>query len=314
MKTLVNILGTGRCGSTLLDAMLGNDKSSFSCGEVYAWFRPRRQHHKKLSCTSGADPCPVWPSLCQFGQQRLFTGIFNELDVDFVIDSSKALPWVYDQQRWLPSDIKIFNIAIFKEPIELAFSAWKRGVRPEVVGREYCRYYSRLFSLRMPFAPVSYRELVINPSCKLKRICSLLDMPYWEGKEAFWKRDLHLLFGSLGVAQQIQGRQSRVYTQEEWPPEFHRLVTDLDRQHADDPLLSKIISVLHEREVGNLSEIPTGRAGLTKEPPWLYWERLCYAFRRIYPADYKVRDVNPIYGKASMQARNFERHSKTDSP
>jgi hypothetical protein len=36
MRTIINILGTNRAGSNMLDLMLGNDINVFSCGEVYA--------------------------------------------------------------------------------------------------------------------------------------------------------------------------------------------------------------------------------------------------------------------------------------
>lgn len=53
MPTLISICGEGQSGSTMLDLMLGNGYDTFSCGEVYAWFRPWRTHHFRITCSCG---------------------------------------------------------------------------------------------------------------------------------------------------------------------------------------------------------------------------------------------------------------------
>jgi hypothetical protein len=59
MKKLINIYGTARSGSTMLDLILGNDPKGFSLGEVANWFYPWRTHHFDIKCGCGIYPCPV---------------------------------------------------------------------------------------------------------------------------------------------------------------------------------------------------------------------------------------------------------------
>lgn len=70
-KTLINILGAGRSGTTMLDLMLGNDNNSFSLGEVHAWFRPFRKHHFEIDCNCGNKNCNYWTEVKNL-KEKLF--------------------------------------------------------------------------------------------------------------------------------------------------------------------------------------------------------------------------------------------------
>ena len=62
-KRLVMVCGAARSGTTMLDLMLGNAEDAFSCGEIYALFRPFRTHHFDPECTCGSRDCDTWRQL-----------------------------------------------------------------------------------------------------------------------------------------------------------------------------------------------------------------------------------------------------------
>ncbi len=100
MPKLINICGMGGSGTTMLDLMLGNGNDAFSCGEVYAWFRPWRSHHRSIVCSCGETPCPVWEQIKDSAENRFHSDVCRRLGVSFVIDSSKELRWLTDAQTW----------------------------------------------------------------------------------------------------------------------------------------------------------------------------------------------------------------------
>ena len=123
MYTLVNICGTARSGNTMLDLILGNSDDTFSCGEVYAWFHPYRQHHFKINCSYGNNPCQTWEKIKDEPENEFHAAIFKTLGVSFVIDSSKDLCWLIDTQTWaFANNLKSINLVIWKDLLELAYS------------------------------------------------------------------------------------------------------------------------------------------------------------------------------------------------
>lgn len=86
MKTLINVCGTARSGSTMLSLMLGNDSNAFALGEIAAWYRPFRIHHFKISCSCGQDPCPVWQQIQHIDEENFHEKAFEIFGVDFLIE------------------------------------------------------------------------------------------------------------------------------------------------------------------------------------------------------------------------------------
>lgn len=292
MKTLINILGTGRCGSTMLDAMLGNGDRCNSLGEVNAWFRPWRRHHFTLDCSCGLTSCSIWALLRNLKVNEFHCKAFELLDVDFLIDSSKSLTWLIDQQQWLAGDIRVFNVAIYKDPMELAYSNWKRNLPITVAWMHYKKYYSRLLALKYPFVTIRYRDLVENPRAKLLELCNLINMKCPEGKENFWKGDLHFLFGSKGVREQLQKKNSYFRKRSAYPKAFlvkqneitNMLQKDLDMRFIREELNRREIS-----EICDFSGVPNLLSKKTRFlPPWYYTKRLREVIGRYFPLNYSV--------------------------
>jgi len=150
---LFHIYSTSRSGSTMADLMLGNDPRAFSLGEVHAWFRPFRTHHFKIICSCGQKNCP-WGNLESLKKEHEFhKKAFDLLDVDILVDSSKNLPWVIDNNIWAKkNNITVHNVLLYKEPVNFFYSFWKRGVPIQKAKKnEFIKYYKRFFQTGLPF-------------------------------------------------------------------------------------------------------------------------------------------------------------------
>lgn len=286
MKTLINICGEGRSGSTMLDLMMGNGENAFSCGEVYAWFRPWRTHHrKKIVCSCGENPCPVWEKIKDVREDQFHRHACDVLDVDFIVDSSKELNWLIDSQTWAArSGMKVFNVLIWKTPQEMAFSHWKRNRSPLEWRIPYLRYHNALLDLGVPFVTIPFRELSEKPGHILEKICKYVGMPYFEGKERFWNHSSHHLFGSMGTRKQVEEGKSMVRSQKGFTKEFEAILPEIDDRIASDEELLNLLDHLKQRDIANASnrtEKPFVRPSVM--PLWYYVRRAKITARRYFP-------------------------------
>ncbi len=215
-KKVVFIGGTSYSGSTLLDMMLSNADNGFSCGEVHALFRPYRPHHVNPKCVCGASNCDIWKRLRKYGERRLYVGIFKEMPhLEFIVDSSKDSLWIKDQTLNLDeSNIEIHNILIWKTPLEFAFSCFKRGILDKWE-RSWINYHKRYFSSIEKWYSVRYQNLAKDPSEKLKTLCDLIGIEYFSGKENYWEKTHHTLFGNYSAKIHLHNRNSNIYSQHE---------------------------------------------------------------------------------------------------
>jgi hypothetical protein len=293
LNTLINILGTGRCGSTMLEAMLGNGRGCYSCGEVHALFRPWRRHHFKPSCSCGSPSCSVWKPLIQIKVSEFHQKVFEIKNIDFLIDSSKSLTWLIDQKKWLKDSIRIVNLAIYKEPLDLAYSNWKRGLPIEQSWLHYKRYYSRLFALKFPVITINHHDLIKNPGLKLLSLCNLLNMKYFEGKEKFWEGDLHFLFGSKGVVEQIRRRSSSFRVVKKYPDDFMSSYKKRYKSFLKDEQYLYISHELNRLEINKIKELPNKIISVENKvnllPLWYYYKRLRQFIGHFYPRQYIIK-------------------------
>ncbi len=292
MATLVNVCGTARSGSTMLDLMLGNSPDAFSCGEVNAWFRPYRTHHFDIDCACGEKPCPIWETLKDVPEKQFHATVIEALQVNFVIDSSKEICWVIDSQEWAAAHgLTVFNLVLWKEPIDLAYSHWKRGRGLMSWRQEFVGYYSKIFQLRLPFWAIKYEELVADPPAKLRQICAALNMPYFEGKEAFWNKQYHHLFGSLGIRRQVEAGHSKFRAKQALPVEFETQSAPLKEQISADAEVQRILTTLNREDISTLKASGNAYQAYRPQKPyplWYYFKRIRGVFRRYVPYQFDL--------------------------
>lgn len=285
--TLILVCGTDRSGSTMLDVMLGNVSDAFSCGELSAWFRPYRKHHFQIDCLCNQTPCPVWEKLKDVPENNIHATVAKELQVKYVIDSSKDICWVIDAQKWsLKSRLRTINLIVWKHPIELAYSYWKRGKNVTSWRNSFVSYYGRVLQVGLPFISIQYADLVTAPSSSLEKLCIALEMPYFEGKERFWEKQHHHLFGSEGVRLQMKAGDSRIELKKIYPDEFEKHRGELEKQLAQDKKVQHIIQALMQVDV---IQKPENMISETKYisprflPFWYYRKNLIRRIRRYIP-------------------------------
>jgi len=287
MRTLIQVCGASRSGTTMLDLMLGNAPNAFSCGEVYAWFRPWRSHHFSSGCRCGQEPCPVWEQIGGVSESHLHRAIFEKFGVDFVVDSSKDLCWLIDSQKWaVGNDVRVFNLLLWKNPISLAYSHFKRGGGVGGWRRNFLSYYVKFLEAGLPFRAINFNDLVSNPQQKLADICRAVDMPYFEGKAKFWEKEHHYLFGSHGTFRQVADKNSSIRATENYPPEFIRYIDTLTAQIAADDEVQRILKALQQADISPNNRFSPQEQMATAPQPypmWYYGMKARQIYRRYFP-------------------------------
>ncbi len=280
---LVNICGPSRSGSTMLDLMLGNDQNAFSLGECYAWFRPFRTHHFKIICSCGKKNCP-WEKIKALKEHEFHKKCFKILGVDILVDSSKNLPWVIDNNIWARKNgISVHNVLLFKEPISFFYSFYKRGIPHNHAKNVFKKYYNRFFHTNIPYITLNYNLLVSEPATSLKKICDLLEIPYFVGKERFWEKEHHHLYGSRGTRKQIEDSKSQIKKQEDYQQDYKNIIPKIVIEIKKDKTFQNILMKLRSREMQ--SEKPT----IIKihKPYWYYFSKAKQKLRKQFPERWK---------------------------
>ena len=217
--------------------------------------------------------------------------VCKEFGVDFVIDSSKDNVWIVDSNIWARRhNIDIVNLLLWKSPLELAYSFWKRGLCLKDIRKGFVKYYGRFFQAGLPFVSVSFSELIANPAEKLRDICSVTGMEYFEGKEQFWERKFdiqhHTLYGSSGVRKMLYGGDVKGFkSSKNYPPEFLKIIDQVQREFVKDHDVQKIVERLKYEEVSS-RDIKIARHKY--EPPsvhpgWYYALKYYRRAKRYFP-------------------------------
>ena len=261
--------------------MLGNDPRGFSLGEVYALLHPWRSHHFDIKCACGVYPCPVWERLLPLREKDLYARLFDTLDLDLIVDSSKRLTWVIDQNIRISRipGIRCRNIVLYKDPTSLYYSYWKRGLSeieriPGLYG-----YYRRAIRAGLPMVAVNYDWFVANVHAALALLCEVIEIPYFEEKSIFWGKVHHHLFGSFGTRKQLFERPDAAVYQERFDDEFERKRPEFERRLAADPGLASTLELLRQRDIRTIGGYPSaGRRRLRR--PWFYYRDRIEEIRR----------------------------------
>lgn len=197
MKQVVFIGGSSHSGSTMLDLMLSNHPECFSAGEVQSLFRPLKPHHIDPICGCGVKGCNVWKDIHAKGEKNLYENIFSKYpEIDTIVDSSKSITWIYDQNRFLADrNIKIYHFVIWKDPLELAISLYKRN-KNEKFDKTWTYYYKNYLDIIKCPVAVKYRELAQNPSTTIQALIKIIGKKSIPNQQLYWQKKHHTLFGS----------------------------------------------------------------------------------------------------------------------
>jgi hypothetical protein len=269
----------------MLDLMLGNSEVAFSAGEIYALFRPFRTHHFDPICSCGDRECTVWAQLRHVPERAFHLRASQQPGIRYVIDSSKDLCWVLDSNRWaVASGLQVRNLLIWKDPIDLAYSHWKRGRPVGYFRKQFVDYYRRYLALNLPFVSISYSRLVTDDARTLAILCQYLGMQMDPERAEFWHKQHHHFFGSAGTASQVGEDSSKLELKRNFPAEFIAAYDQYMETSGTDKQLNGLIAQLEAHEVGN-ADRPPEQAPRTRmiRPGWYYRHVLKALYRKYFP-------------------------------
>jgi len=288
---LVMVCGAARSGTTMLDLMLGNSDDAFSTGEIVDYFRPYRTHHFNPVCSCGAADCKVWQGLLNVPESQFHANILKESEFNFVVDSSKDLRWVLDSNVWAQrNEIPCENVLIWKDPVDLAYSYWKRGNGIRWYRQVFLVYYARFLSLNLPFISVNYNQLAAEPKDILAKLCARLGMDYDEGRINFWEKHHHYYFGSAGIGRQVSNGGSQIQNKRDFPQDFVEEYKAESHWSESNEQFSRIINALEAHDVSGTQTFSSChiRGGL--RPLWYYRHIIKSIWRKRFPETRPVAD------------------------
>lgn len=224
---IIYIVSTGRSGSTLVDVILGNTSQGHSLGEVYSLFRPFKKQHLDKSCICQDAECPF--------QKVLETSTLNELHLDllektnksYLVDSSKDLNYLYQSVNSnLDKNVEMYFLLIYKSPISLSYSHYKRD-KPIDSWLHYYKYYQEFLKWDQPFLALKYEDFIDNPQKIIAEICQSFGMTYSNEMIEFWNNPMHHYFGSRSIHKIYTSENPKIYGSEiskEFPDLFNKSV------------------------------------------------------------------------------------------
>jgi len=196
----------------MLDMMLSSGEDGFSLGEVYALYNPFRAHHRDPKCVCGNASCLLWNELKQISKKKVYLEIFKKFPkVTHIVDSSKNPFWIESQKKHLNANgIDVYNILIWKNPVEFAMSVYKRSNKIDWI-RPWKAYHRLYFTLINNWMSIPYSKLVKYPSNTVSELCDYIGINYFRGKEYFWNFNHHTLFGNRSAKIHLQDKNSEGY-------------------------------------------------------------------------------------------------------
>jgi len=227
MKKIIFVLSASYCGSTMLDLMLGNTDKGFSCGEVWAYFRPYRHRHSQAICSCFSDDCWLWRNIknkcMEFSniipERNLYNVIFDNFkNISYIVDSSKDINWVLDQVTF-NKDKEIYFVIVFKDPKWWYFSVLNRKYSVDNLQGYMCVYKTYINNILNKFTEntivVHLKELLQSPEKYIKGICTWAGIEYKEGQELFWNMATqhHILYGNDSTKLHLAKRGSDIYNE-----------------------------------------------------------------------------------------------------
>lgn len=265
-RQVIFVGSTSFSGSTMMDLILANDPHGFSMGEVSFLYHPEQPHHLTPRCACADPTCRIWQNLRGVPQERLYAAFFEQHpDIRFIVDSSKDPLWIAKQRAALSRQgIGSKVLLVWKTPHEIATSFNQRGTFDRWT-RHWLNYH-RLFltEIGTDFVGMSYRDFAQSPE-RLADVCAKLGIAYFPGKEAYWDKVHHTLFGNRSARRHLNSVEARLqnasYVDNHQlksiyykPPSDPDVIARVDAQLTTDPLLRATAELLEQVAAGTPTE------------------------------------------------------------
>jgi|SRR5690554_5341414 len=227
IRKTIFILGTGHCGSTLLDLILGSHSKMFSLGEVY----------RVVSSEPPIPICDICEGKCEFWKPKLLNSLrdlyadslpkrigrklglidttevsfYRELaeasHIDIIVDSSKNPGWISRNGRELKtSDIEPVLIYLSRDGRAVVNSYFRKYPDRGLEGLSH-NWNSRITAINECFDSwssdnkihIRYEDLAKRPITTIKKLMEFIQLPFEEEMMRFWEHDHHLINGNAGT-------------------------------------------------------------------------------------------------------------------
>lgn len=192
---VIQVFSPSRGGSTFLGFMLSNGEEAITTGDVWSMFRSEKPKHG-TNCMCGDPDCSIWKEAKEKGEEGFYELLIDK-GFNLVVDTSKELSWYESQKNYFGGVIK--ETLIFKDPLEQAYSFWKRR---KIIGLDYyIDYYLRALTITSDPLVIEYKDLATRPGRMLRSICEGVGIEYFPGKEKFWELSNWHTWGGSNTAQ-----------------------------------------------------------------------------------------------------------------
>ncbi len=106
---------------------------------------------------------------------------------------------------------------------------------------------------------------------------------YFHGKERFWEKDHHHLFGSRGTRKQTENSNSQIRKQEDYPEKYKNLIPKIEADNSRNIEFINILSKLKAHEMKQTNQQDTE----IKKSSWYYLSKLKQKFQQRFPQKWK---------------------------
>ena len=234
MKQVIFISGTGHCGSTLIDLVLGSNNKVRSLGELNSlmknvppynkFWKPDLvddliKHYRFKSNRIVSFDYHRFPKSKLFEKRSgLYNKIFKNSREKILIDSSKDLFWIdrgYSHLNGSDIDPKILHVQ--RHPIAVVnsyrrkypnkpFISIVRDIKKRTMDIE--RFLKKIPQEKI--LVVQYEDFCEYPKKNTKDICDFLQIDYSEDMLRYWETEHYILGGNSGTKFSITGNQNRM--------------------------------------------------------------------------------------------------------
>ncbi len=231
-KKVVFIMGSGHCGSTLLELILGSHSNIFGLGELQRLPQVVDEPYQDFPklCQICVDECEFWnrrvsfPVLKRYFSRKhiysfiarhishyhksIYHYLFRWSGHDILIDSSKQVKWIKHQLRpsyhwreitpillYITRDGRaVVNSLLRKYPDRDIAKVTMRWKRSV---EDMNKFYENFPSDERLI--VSYEKLATQPSQIISNLCEFLRIKYEPAMLQYWIHDHHTTLGNLGT-------------------------------------------------------------------------------------------------------------------
>lgn len=248
MKKVIFVMGSGHCGSTLLDLLLGSHSDAFSLGEFHRLWSSFTDGHAGAPKICGVCPghCEFWNGAVSLPLLKLYYSRKGYLSAilrrvgkytynpyillskwsgkSVLIDSSKQVDWIDSQQKpgYTWRGIEPYLIYICRDGRAVVNSYYtkypEKGI--EAITENWKKQTIGMEAYFNGFPPdrkikVGYEELASDPQTVVESICNAVGMSYEPEMLRYWAHDHHHIFGNGGTRSLIYKYREQFETQSE---------------------------------------------------------------------------------------------------